>query len=147
VTDVLIVGGGIGGLTLALELHKRGIACQVYESAPAIKAVGIGLITNVARLLAVMSGLTENRTRLRLRDTTALGWLSADESQGLVEAFELMWQVRLEHQSRRIERGLTPDDLVEPSELGPLTRQALKEAFRMIDRAQDRLAALLGIRR
>jgi CBS domain-containing protein len=112
-----------------------------------IKAVGIGLITNVARLLAVMSGLTENRTPLRLRDTTALGWLSADESQGLVEAFELMWQVRLEHQSRRIERGLTPDDLVEPSELGPLTRQALKEAFRMIDRAQDRLAALLGIRR
>ena len=88
-----------------------------------------------------------NRTPLRLRDTTALGWLSADESQGLVEAFELMWQVRLEHQSRRIERGLTPDDLVEPRELGPLTRQALKEAFRMIDRAQDRLAALLGIRR
>jgi CBS domain-containing protein len=112
-----------------------------------IKAVGIGLITNVARLLAIMSGLTENRTPLRLRDTTALGWLSADESQGLVEAFELMWQVRLEHQSRCIERGLPPDDLVEPQELGPLTRQALKEAFRMIDRAQDRLAALLGVRR
>ena len=112
-----------------------------------IKAVGIGLITNVARLLAIMSGLTENRTPLRLRDTTALGWLSADESQGLVEAFELMWQVRLEHQSRCIERGLDPDDLVEPQEIGPLTRQALKEAFRMIDRAQDRLAALLGIRR
>ena len=112
-----------------------------------IKAVGIGLVTNVARLLAIMSGLTENRTPLRLRDTTALGWLSPDESQGLVEAFELMWQVRLEHQSRCIERGREPDDLVEPQELGPLTRQALKEAFRMIDRAQDRLAALLGIRR
>ena len=112
-----------------------------------IKAVGIGLITNVARLLAVMSGLTENRTRLRLRDTTALGWLSEDESQGLVEAFELMWQVRLEHQTRCFERGVEPDDLVDPRELGPLTRQALKEAFRMIDRAQDRLAALLGLRR
>ena len=111
-----------------------------------IKGAGIGLITNIARMLAVMSGLSENRTPLRLRDTTALGWLSADESQGLVEAFELMWQVRLEHQSRCVERGLAPDDLVEPQELGPLTRQALKEAFRMIDRAQDRLAALLGIR-
>jgi CBS domain-containing protein len=73
--------------------------------------------------------------------------LSPDESQGLVEAFELMWQVRLEHQSRCIEHGHEPDDLVEPQELGPLTRQALKEAFRMIDRAQDRLAALIGIRR
>src|SRR5262245_12399006 len=112
-----------------------------------IKAVGVGLITNVARLLAVMSGLTENRTTLRLRDTTALGWLSEDEIQGLVEAFQLMWQVRLEHQSRCVERGVEPDDLVDARELGPLTRQALKEAFRMIDGAQDRLAALLGLRR
>jgi len=109
--------------------------------------VGIGLITNIARLLSVMSGLTENKTTLRLRDTTALGWLTEDESQGLVEAFELMWQVRLEHQSRCVERGVLPDDLVQTRELGPLTRQALKEAFRMIDGAQDRLAALLGLRR
>ena len=41
--DVLIVGAGIGGLTLALELHARGIACRVYESAPEIKAVGVGI--------------------------------------------------------------------------------------------------------
>jgi 5-methylphenazine-1-carboxylate 1-monooxygenase len=41
--DVLIVGGGIGGLTLALSLHKRGIACRVFESAPEIKAVGVGV--------------------------------------------------------------------------------------------------------
>jgi 2-polyprenyl-6-methoxyphenol hydroxylase-like FAD-dependent oxidoreductase len=41
--DVLIVGGGIGGLTLALELHRRGIACRVFESAPEIRAVGVGV--------------------------------------------------------------------------------------------------------
>jgi 2-polyprenyl-6-methoxyphenol hydroxylase-like FAD-dependent oxidoreductase len=43
VDDVLIVGGGIGGLTLALELSRRGIGCQVFESAPEIKAVGVGV--------------------------------------------------------------------------------------------------------
>ena len=42
-TDVLIVGGGIGGLTLALELHAKGIPCRVYESALEIKAVGVGI--------------------------------------------------------------------------------------------------------
>ena len=41
--EVLIIGAGIGGLTLALELHRRGIDCRVFESAPEIKAVGVGI--------------------------------------------------------------------------------------------------------
>ncbi|HEX5476280.1 MAG TPA: flavin-dependent oxidoreductase [Burkholderiales bacterium] len=41
--EVLIVGGGIGGLTLALELHRRNIPCRVYESAPEIRPVGVGI--------------------------------------------------------------------------------------------------------
>ncbi|WP_341897553.1 flavin-dependent oxidoreductase [Ferrovibrio terrae] len=41
--DVLIIGGGIGGLTLALTLHERGIPCRVFEMAPQIKAVGVGV--------------------------------------------------------------------------------------------------------
>ena len=40
---ILIIGGGIGGLTLALELHRLGIDCEVYEAAPQIKAVGVGI--------------------------------------------------------------------------------------------------------
>jgi 2-polyprenyl-6-methoxyphenol hydroxylase-like FAD-dependent oxidoreductase len=41
--EVLIVGGGIGGLTLALALHARNIPCRIFESAPDIKAVGVGV--------------------------------------------------------------------------------------------------------
>lgn len=41
--DVVIVGGGIGGLTLALELHAAGIPCRVYEAVPEIKALGVGI--------------------------------------------------------------------------------------------------------
>jgi 2-polyprenyl-6-methoxyphenol hydroxylase-like FAD-dependent oxidoreductase len=41
--EILIAGGGIGGLTLALSLHQAGIACRVYEAAPEIKALGVGI--------------------------------------------------------------------------------------------------------
>jgi 2-polyprenyl-6-methoxyphenol hydroxylase-like FAD-dependent oxidoreductase len=40
---VLIIGGGIGGLTLALSLHQAGIACKVFEAAPQVKPLGVGI--------------------------------------------------------------------------------------------------------
>ena len=42
-TKVAIVGGGIAGLGLALNLRRRGVDCTVYESAPAIKELGVGI--------------------------------------------------------------------------------------------------------
>jgi 2-polyprenyl-6-methoxyphenol hydroxylase-like FAD-dependent oxidoreductase len=43
---VLIVGGGIGGLSLARELALRGIAATVLEKAPQLNPVGAGIIMN-----------------------------------------------------------------------------------------------------
>jgi len=41
--NVAIIGGGICGLSLALNLKERGIACRVYERAPEIKELGVGI--------------------------------------------------------------------------------------------------------
>lgn len=40
---VLIAGGGIGGLTLALTLHQIGVPCQVFEAVPALQPLGVGI--------------------------------------------------------------------------------------------------------
>jgi 2-polyprenyl-6-methoxyphenol hydroxylase-like FAD-dependent oxidoreductase len=39
----IIVGAGIGGLTTALFLNKHGIDCEVFEQAPAIQELGVGI--------------------------------------------------------------------------------------------------------
>ena len=39
----MIIGGGVGGLTLALSLHQAGIACRVFEAAPDIRPLGVGI--------------------------------------------------------------------------------------------------------
>ncbi len=44
--DVLVVGGGIGGLSLARELSLRGLRATVLEKAPRLNPVGAGIIMN-----------------------------------------------------------------------------------------------------
>ena len=41
----IIAGGGIGGLTTALMLHARGIACDVFEQAEQVRELGVGINT------------------------------------------------------------------------------------------------------
>jgi 3-hydroxybenzoate 6-monooxygenase len=57
---VIIVGGGIGGLSAALALERKGIPSQVVEQASEFKEIGAGiqLGPNVFRMFEVL-GLTE----------------------------------------------------------------------------------------
>jgi len=40
---VIIAGGGIGGLTLALTLHQIGVPCLVIEQVREMKPLGVGI--------------------------------------------------------------------------------------------------------
>ncbi len=42
-SPVLIAGGGIGGLSLALTLHQLGVPCRVFEAVPALQPLGVGI--------------------------------------------------------------------------------------------------------
>ena len=71
--DVIIVGAGIGGLTLALALHRVGIASRVYEEAPEIRPLGVGinLLPHATRELAAL-GLEAELARVAVATREAV---------------------------------------------------------------------------
>jgi len=111
-----------------------------------VKHGGLIAITSIARLLALSVGSLETQTLSRLRDATAAGALSEGDHDALDESFHLLWQIRLEHQCEQSRRGSAIDDFVDPGDLGPITRRALREAFRSITRVQRSLATEFGVR-
>lgn len=73
---VIIVGAGIGGLTLALSLHQVGIAARVYESVEKLEPLGVGinLLPHAVRELTEL-GLAEEIARTAI-PTSTLSYVS-----------------------------------------------------------------------
>jgi 5-methylphenazine-1-carboxylate 1-monooxygenase len=94
VDEIIIVGAGIGGLTLGLALHQAGIACRIYESVPDVKAIGVGinLLPHATKELAAL-GLEDALARVAVetRDATffnRFGQLIYQEPLGRAAGYE-----------------------------------------------------------
>lgn len=128
------------GFVRDLQVEHRGEHAGTID----IKHRGIVIVSSLARAYAVRAGVTAKRTLERLRAAEAAEVIDTGTRIDLEEAFRFLWEVRLRHQVERHRAGLPPDDFVDPHELGPVTRQGLKEAFRVVHRAQRALALELG---
>ncbi|HJQ31010.1 MAG TPA: FAD-dependent monooxygenase [Pyrinomonadaceae bacterium] len=75
---IVIVGGGIGGLTLALALGREGFEPEVYEQAPELLEVGAGIAVwpNAFKVLERL-GLGES-VLARAGHITEARWLGSD---------------------------------------------------------------------
>jgi len=65
---IVIIGGGIGGLTAAVALARHGLVAEVYEQAPALDEVGagVGLWPNALAALELI-GLSGKVARLAVK--------------------------------------------------------------------------------
>ena len=86
---VIIVGGGIGGLTTALMLHARGIDCELYEQSDAVRELGVGI----------------NTLPHAIKELALLGLIDRLDTVG-IRTHELIYTNRLGQEIWREPRGL-----------------------------------------
>lgn len=110
-----------------------------------LKRGGTIPIVALARWAAMSAGVTSASTAERLRAAGAAGTLSGADAHTLSDAFELINDVRLEHQVRQLRAGAPPDDHLAPDELSALRRTQLREAFRAVTDVQKRVGAELRL--
>ena len=92
---VIIAGAGVGGLVTALMLHARGIDCEVFEQADAIRELGVGINTlpHAIKELAEL-GLLERLDAVAIRTyelfyTNRLGQEIWREPRGLDAGYDI----------------------------------------------------------
>jgi CBS domain-containing protein len=111
-----------------------------------LKRGGITIVGNLARVQAVASGVTAKGTVERLGASGPHAPLAPGTADELAEAFGFLWELRLRHQVEQVHAGAEPDEFLDPSQLGPVARTGLREAFRVIARAQRELATAMDLR-
>ena len=86
--DVLIIGGGIGGLAMALSLHDIGFKPRIFEQSKEIRPLGVGI----------------NLLPHSVRELTELGLLDKLRATG-IETEELRFYTQYGLEIQREPRG------------------------------------------
>lgn len=109
------------------------------EKALNMKKRGITPITDLARVYALSAGIAAVNTRDRLQAASEAGEISVDGKNDLIDAFEFIASVRLQHQALQAAGGEKIDNYVKPDMLSSLERRHLKDAFDVVRELQTSL--------
>ncbi len=101
-----------------------------------LKLNGVVPIVDLARVYALDGGLEDVNTRDRLLAARREGVLSEGAAADLVDAYDLISRIRLEHQARHVREGRKPDNFLAPSTLSAMERKHLKDAFGVVKSTQ-----------
>ncbi len=104
-----------------------------------LKHNGIVPIVDLARIYALAEGIDSVNTADRLEKAAGTQSLSKEGSANLLDAFEFLATLRIEHQAKQIDAGKTPDNYMAPSEISRLEREHMKDAFKVIQTMQSAL--------
>lgn len=104
-----------------------------------LKKSGARLFVDVARILALRTGVESSSTVQRLRQASTKIGMSAEEVSAVIDGFNFIQLLRLRSQHLESEHDSAADNRVRPESLNELDRRILKEAFRQARKLQLRL--------
>ena len=102
-----------------------------------LKHNGLAPIVDLARIYALAEGIPAVNTIERIKQAAGTPSLSKSSAENLVDAYEFLGMLRMEHQARKLQCEGTPDNYLSPKELSKLEREHLKDAFKVIKTMQD----------
>ncbi len=102
-----------------------------------LKHNGLAPIVDLARIYALAEGINHVNTIERLKRVSGTKSLSRESADNLIDAFEFISSLRLEHQAQQISIGVEADNFMAPSEISKLERSHLKDTFKVIQTLQS----------
>ncbi|MCP4991243.1 MAG: cyclic nucleotide-binding/CBS domain-containing protein [Colwellia sp.] len=102
-----------------------------------LKHNGIAPVVDLARIYALSEGISAVNTIERIQQAAGTPSLTKESAENLIDAYEFLGMLRVEHQAKELIRGESPDNYLSPKEISKLEREHLKDAFKVIKNLQD----------
>ena len=110
-----------------------------------LKHNGVVPIVDLGRIYALQWQLTEVNTRARIEAAQRAGGLSTTGGADLLDAYDLIATMRLEHQAAQVRAGEAPDNYLSPATLSDFERSHLRDAFVVVKTMQSAAGAGKGV--
>lgn len=122
-----------------LGFFRDFVLIQDGENKPALdlKLSGITPIIDLARIYALAQGISASNTLERLQQAAGTSSLSKISSANLIDAYQFLTMLRMQHQAQRLQAGKVPNNFLSPKKISKLEREHLKDAFKVIKTMQD----------
>ena len=102
-----------------------------------LKHNGIAPIVDLARIYALSEGVSAVNTIERLQQCSGTQSLTKASAENLIDAYEFLTSVRLQHQGKLLRKQQPVDNYIDPKQISKLEREHLKDAFKVIKSMQD----------
>lgn len=109
-----------------------------------VKLSGVIPVTDLARVYALRGRISAANTRARLVAAEKQGVVSASGARDLIEAYDLIADLRLKNQANQVRMGRKPDNFLAPSDLSEFERSHLRDAFVVVRTMQNAVSGITG---